>query len=137
MTAARSSRTFDRAVSAVPEIAGFVRGCFQPTGMAPEHLEAIQLAVEEVFTNMVKYSAGRERILIELFRTEHEASASLTDYDVDEYDIRSAPEMDVHAPLDSRRPGGLGIHLVKKLMDRIDYRYHDRCGTTIVTRKLE
>ena len=127
---------FDRTVSAIPEIAGFIRGCFQPTGMQQEHLEAIQLAVEEIFTNMVKYSAGRERILLELSRSDHEASASLTDYDVDEYDIRSAPEVDVHAPLEARRPGGLGIHLVKKLMDRIDYRYHDRCGTTTVTRKL-
>ena len=136
MTERTNSRKFDRAVSAIPEISGFIRDCFQPAGIPAEHLEAVQLAVEEIFTNMVKYAAGRERVLIELSRTDGEVSAALTDFDVDEYDIRSAPEVNVHAPLEARRPGGLGIHLVKKLMDRIDYHYRDRCGTTTVTRKL-
>ncbi len=32
-----------------------------------------------------------------------------------------APEVDVTAPLGERRIGGLGIYLVRKLMDRVEY----------------
>ena len=38
---------------------------------------------------------------------------------------------DITAPLSQRRPGGLGIHIVKKLMDSVSYRYED--GQNILT----
>ena len=136
MSAGAVSRRFDRAISVVPEIAAFVREWFERERLGSAHLEPVQLAVEEVFTNMVKYSGGKEHILIELCRSDSEVSVSLTDFDVDRFDIRATPEVNTAAPLESRRPGGLGIHLVKKLMDRIDYRYEDRCGTTTVVRRL-
>lgn len=136
-TAETVNRSFDRAFSALPEISRFVRDYFSRVGIDGSHLEPIQLAVEEIFTNMVKYTAGTERILIELARPGCELSVSLTDFNVDSFDIRSLPEVDVSLPLESRRPGGLGIHLTKRLMDRIEYRYEDRCGTTTVFRKVE
>jgi serine/threonine-protein kinase RsbW len=33
----------------------------------------------------------------------------------------TAPEADVTTPLDEKTAGGLGIHLMRKLMDEIDY----------------
>jgi len=44
--------------------------------------------------------------------------------------------VDVDRPLSERQPGGLGIHLVKKLMDRIEYNYVERRGTTKFFKRL-
>ena len=89
MSARAESRRFDRSISALPEIAGFIRDYFEAAGIQAAHLGPVQLAVEEVFTNMVKYAAGHERILIELSASDVEVSASLTDFDVEAFDIRN------------------------------------------------
>jgi anti-sigma regulatory factor (Ser/Thr protein kinase) len=39
--------------------------------------------------------------------------------------------------LDERKPGGLGIHLIKQLMDRVEYEYVDRRSTTTFFKKIE
>ena len=38
--------------------------------------------------------------------------------------------MDVHAPLEDREPGGLGLYLVLKMVDSINYEYRDRQSKT-------
>jgi anti-sigma regulatory factor (Ser/Thr protein kinase) len=49
------------------------------------------------------------------------------------FDPSSAPELDVDAPLDERRPGGMGIHLVRNMVDELTYeRADDRNRLTAV-----
>ena len=49
----------------------------------------------------------------------------LTDYDVDRFDVTEAPGANVDLPIEQRRPGGLGLHLVRCMLDRVDYEYSD------------
>jgi serine/threonine-protein kinase RsbW len=62
---------------------------------------------------------------------------SLTDYDVDRFDPREVPAVDVDAPLEDRAPGGLGLYLVLKMADSIHYEYRNRTSkiTFIADRK--
>jgi anti-sigma regulatory factor (Ser/Thr protein kinase) len=93
---------------------------------------AINLAVEELFTNMVKYRAKNPNdILIDLSKDANKVFVVLTDYDVEPYDIKQAKTYDAKQPLEDREAGGVGIHLVKKFIDDIDYKYHD--GTSKIT----
>ena len=48
---------------------------------------------------------------------------TLSDPDAEYYDPQSAPQPDIRAPLERREPGGLGLHLVRKLVDTLEYRY--------------
>jgi len=41
------------------------------------------------------------------------------------FDPTAAPEPDLSLPLERRRPGGLGIHLMRSMMDRVHYRRSD------------
>ena len=50
---------------------------------------------------------------------------TLTDYDVDPFDVTKAPDVDVTLPIEQRRPGGLGLHLIRRLMDSVDYEYSE------------
>ncbi len=93
---------------------------------------AINLAVEELFTNMVKYRGNNPHdILINLTKETNKVIVSLTDYDVEPFDIGDAKAYDPTQTLEDRKPGGMGIHLVKKFMDEIDYKYQD--GTSKIT----
>jgi len=100
--------------------------------------DTVDFVLEELFTNAVKYGVqADDEVLITLDLVGDEIRLSITDFDSDRFDIREAPEVEVDLPLESRTPGGLGIHLVRKLADRIEYHYADRIGTTIIHRRLE
>jgi len=128
---------FKRSLDSLSEISEFLEGFFTRQGVGPDHLESVTLATEELFTNMLKYGGGEAEILIGLERADRELSVSLTDFDVDEFDVTKVPEVRVDRPLSEREPGGLGIHLIKKMMDRIEYEYVDRRGKTTFVKTLD
>ena len=133
----RTEMHFKRSLDSLSEISEFLKDFVAAQDIGPEHLESVTLATEELFTNMLKYGGGKGEIPIALERTDRELSVSLTDFDVEEFDITKVPEVRVDRPLAEREPGGLGIHLVKKMMDRIEYNYVDRRGTTTFFKKLD
>lgn len=128
---------FKRSLGSLSEISEFLEGFFERHGLGPENLESVTLAAEELFTNMLKYGGGKGKIVIGLERRDHELAVSLTDFDVEPFDVTRVPEIKVDLPLDEREPGGLGIHLIKKMMDRIEYDYADRRGTTTFFKALD
>lgn len=121
MTAAR---TFGRSFDALPAIFAFIREEFAREGIDASLLPTVDFAVEELFTNMVKYSKGTEaQVRIGLRGLESGVEVTLTDYDVEPFDVTKAPDVDVSLPIEQRRPGGLGLHLVRRLVDSVEYEY--------------
>lgn len=99
---------------------------------------ALSLVVEELFTNLVKYNtASRNPIRLRLDREEGRVALELTDRDVDRFDPASVPELDLEAPVSERRAGGLGLHLVRAIADRITFDYADRVMRIAVVKELE
>ena len=85
------------------------------------------LSLEELFVNMVTYNTETSRdIMIEMKAIDNGIEVSLTDYDVERFDPTELKKVDVDAPLAERIPGGLGLYLVLKMADSINYEYHDR-----------
>jgi anti-sigma regulatory factor (Ser/Thr protein kinase) len=60
----------------------------------------------------------------------------LIDTGVDPFDPASLDTVNVDAPLEERVPGGLGIHLVRALVDDLAYAYADREMKVTVTKRL-
>ena len=100
-------RRFERSLESLDAISDFLRRFFADNGASEEHLESVVLAVEELFTNMLKYGGGAGEILIALALRGGELSVGMTDFDVDEFDVRKLPEVDTDRPLSEREPGGL------------------------------
>jgi serine/threonine-protein kinase RsbW len=91
-------------------------------------LYAINLALDEAVTNIVLHgfedaAAGQE------FEVRLTAQDGLIIAEVEDqgraFNPLDAPPPDLTAPLDERVLGGLGIHLIKNLMDRVEYRRED------------
>lgn len=130
--------SFKREFDSLEEIFGFVRRFFQTEGIDRVYLPPIDLVVEEIFTNMVKYNRGTPReIDISLEKHDDKLTIALVDHDVEPFDITKAPDARTDQPLKERRIGGLGIHLVRKLMDEIGYDYVDRRSTITLVKRIE
>jgi anti-sigma regulatory factor (Ser/Thr protein kinase) len=124
MSAALAEARFARSFESLPAIFGFTAAAFARAGIDPGLRQDVDFALEELFTNMVKYSAAsRADVRIELTPIEGGVEVTLTDYDVEPFDVTKAPDADVNLPIEQRRPGGLGLHLIRRLLDSIEYEY--------------
>jgi len=80
--------------------------------------------VEELFTNMVKYGAGSTApVGLTLAAIAGGVEVTLVDRDVEPFDITRSPDVDIDAPIEKREPGGLGLHLIRKLAESVTYTY--------------
>jgi serine/threonine-protein kinase RsbW len=102
-----------------------------------ESKHAVSLAVDELFTNMVKYHPDNANaITLELRVADDTMIVHLIDRDVDRFDPTEKRDPYIGELLDKRTPGGLGIFLTKKLMDDVQYRYGDRTSIVILKKKF-
>jgi len=96
----------------------------------------VHLAMEELFTNMVKYCPGNtNEILLDVATNDGDVSVVITDYDVDPFDVTAPRDVDTETPPGRRIPGGLGLHLVQHMVDSLEYEYHDRQSTVRFTKE--
>jgi anti-sigma regulatory factor (Ser/Thr protein kinase) len=116
-------RSFARDFGSIAAMAAWTAGFAAREGVDPALLPVADLAIEELFTNMVKYGGpSTAAVRIDLAAAADGLDVVLVDRDVEPFDVTRAPDAQVDLPLERRRPGGLGLHLVRRLVD--DYRYH-------------
>ena len=95
----------------------------------------INIAVDEIFSNIVKYSGGRE-VTIECGAVGSDTAVVRFTDDGRPYDPLQMPEPDTSKPIDEREAGGLGIYLVKQMMDNLSYEYRDNKNILTVEKKF-
>lgn len=123
----RHEQSFDKKISSLDEVFGFLGGFLERENLGKEIEFTLNLALEEIFTNLVKHNkSSRNEVLVGIERADDHVVVELTDFDVEPFDPESVPEVDVDAPLEERRPGGLGLHLVKSMVDKLTYEYRNR-----------
>ena len=88
----------------------------------------VDLILEEVFVNIANYAyapgTGRAVIRAELSDDPKAIYISFADRGM-KYDPLAKEDPDVTLPAEERPTGGLGVFLVKKLMDEVSYEYSD------------
>jgi len=128
-------KKFHRSYESLEEIYEFSEQIFCDEDVQPSVRFPVHFVMEELFTNMVKYNPGNHHeILLDVVASDGGVTVSLTDFDVDAFDVTRTPKVDVDAGLDERSPGGLGLHLIHKMVDTLDYAYRDRQSTITFTK---
>jgi anti-anti-sigma factor len=128
------SRTFRRSFDSLEDIFGFTAGTFKDDQLDARVLPVVDLALEELFTNMVKYSKTTEsEVRVDMSRVPGGVEVTLTDHDVDYFDVTRSGDVDVSLPIEQRAPGGLGLHLIRKMVDFIEYQYLEESRASRIT----
>ena len=92
--------------------------------LSPTRLFDLQLAVNEVFTNVVSYGFDDDRpheIVVRLMTGADEVVIEIED-DGRPFDPATVPAPKLDVPIEERQPGGLGLYLARRVTDAMDYR---------------
>lgn len=121
----------------IREFAAFVEENLKERGIAAKILVKVQMAVDEIFSNICYYSGAAEvtvGVRVEE-RPDGEREAILVfEDDGIPYNPLEKPDPNVEELLERRKTGGLGIYLVKKRMDTVEYEHTD--GRNRLTLKI-
>ena len=96
------------------------------------------LALEEILSNVISYAyddSKEHQISVCLLLEQGDLTVEVED-DGAPFDPLEAPEPDMQKPLKERPLGGLGIHLVRNVMDRLEYRRRDGRNLLIMTKNV-
>ena len=121
-------------LSEIPRLLDWAEARCRADGVADDLRLKMTLAIEEAVANVINHglagSPPPHRIAVRLDITAERIAAEILD-NGRPFDPTGAPDPDLSLPLEQREPGGLGIHLIRQLMDRFDYR---RCGDRNILR---
>jgi len=118
------------------QIAEFVSVCAEQMGLDADQVFAVQMAVDEACTNSMEHAyAGKDtgEVTICCYAEEGDMVIKITDSGVP-FDAAQVPEPDLTRPLEERSIGGLGLYLMRKLMDSVTFTARDD-GNEVIMRK--
>ena len=127
----------------IPRLAEFAHRFGQAQNLSEDDTLNIQLVLDEVVINVILHGyeeAGEtdpHDIHVRLSLDEERLLTIHVEDDARAYDPRQAPAPDFDLPLEERRIGGLGVHIVKEIMDTMDYRREDGRNILTMTKKLD
>ncbi len=91
----------------------------------PDLIFKVNLVLDELSVNIVNYGGEASEIEVSLAADADEVRVEIAD-DGRPFDpLNDAMEPDLDAPLEDRAIGGLGIHLVREMMDELHYSRED------------
>jgi anti-sigma regulatory factor (Ser/Thr protein kinase) len=128
---------FQRSLESLENVFAFTTEFFAGDEINPKHLYAINLVIEELFTNMVKFNAtGPEQVSVEMTRLDGAVEVRMSDRETEPFDVTEPQPLDPDAPVEKREEGGMGLFLVQKFVDSLEYAYRDGVSTITFVKKL-
>jgi serine/threonine-protein kinase RsbW len=99
----------------------------------------LNLAIEELFSNSVRHGGCggmRDAAQVRLRLIDEGVSVEYSDRGA-AFNPLDAPEPDLTAPLLERSPGGLGVHIVRRVVEDIRYLRRGESNQITMTRRME
>jgi serine/threonine-protein kinase RsbW len=111
----------------------------QANGFSAEEILDTQLAVEEAITNVIVhgYQKPGEAIVVSCQISRNRVEVQVADT-APRFDPLSVPEPELGGNVEDRRIGGLGVYLIRQIMDEVSYHYKNgrNCLVMIKRRKV-
>ena len=128
--------TVDAAIENIPAVTAFVEEQLEQYNCPTKAQMQIDIAIDELFSNIAQYAytpkTGKATVRVEVTENPMAVVISFIDNGIP-YDPLAKADPNVSLPADERQIGGLGIFMVKKSMDEINYEYKN--GQNVLTIK--
>jgi serine/threonine-protein kinase RsbW len=115
------------------KIVDFVTTAAHAAGLDDRSVDAVQLAVDEACSNIIEHAYGGEErgeIRCDCQVAQGRLTVSLTDFGVP-FDPTVVPEPNLCNDIERRTEGGLGLYLMRQLMDNVDFYFHPVHGNVL------
>ena len=118
-------------------ISDFITSVAKKLGLDDDQTFALQMAVDEACANVIEHAYGGQTngtISIHCQTLNDDVVVTIHDHGRP-FDPQSVPRPDITAPLEKRQNGGLGLYLMEKLMDSVEWEFDAEKGNTLTLRK--
>lgn len=120
--------TLDATIENVTAVTSFVDEQLERLGCPPESQAQIDIAIDELFSNIAYYAynpeTGPATVCVEVMEEPLAVEITFIDSGV-EYNPLTKDDPDLSLSAEEREIGGLGIFIVKNSMDDVSYEYKD------------
>lgn len=128
-----AEKTGEPDMESIREFTGFADAVLHEKGVSVKTIVKLQMAVDEIFSNICYYSGAKEITLG--VKVEDQTVIMYFEDDGAPYNPLERQDPDVEELLEDREIGGLGIYLVKKRMDRTEYEYAGGMNRLTIVKK--
>jgi sigma-B regulation protein RsbU (phosphoserine phosphatase) len=125
-------------IQQIPQLAEFIETIADEINLDQGLAMSLNLALEEAVTNVILYAYPKGsdgRVDVEAIISKDKLKFIISDSGK-EFDPTAAPEADVTLGVEDRPIGGLGIYLVRKIMDSVSYERTDGKNVLSMIKKL-
>ena len=125
-------------ISEISRLYEFIEKLGNDFSLSPDIVFNLNLVLEEAVVNIINYAYPKEEHeSIYLSARMHEGSIVLVLTDTGkEFDPTAAPEADVTLSADDRQIGGLGIFLIRQIMNEVKYERIEGKNVLTLEKKL-
>jgi serine/threonine-protein kinase RsbW len=127
------TKRFTCSLKNLEEISDYVTDYAKQAGLNETQVYAVQLAVDEASTNIIEHGYGQEcpsRIDITCDVQEDGLKVVIYD-DAEPFNPETVSEPEINVSLDEIKPRGLGIFLMRQMMDEVNYQSSQEMGNTL------
>lgn len=128
------SRTVGLSSENLGPLTEFVENSLKAKGAAASTIIKMNIALDEIYSNIVKFS-GATYAKISCGVKDGFAYLRFEDDGI-QYDPLQKEDTDITLSVEDREIGGLGILMVKKSMDKMEYEYKDSKNILVLLKKL-
>jgi anti-sigma regulatory factor (Ser/Thr protein kinase) len=124
-------------ISEISKLAIFIDELSEELDFTPELNFNLNLVLEEAISNVILYAYGKEEqkeISLVAYLSDNNLVFVLTDSGM-EFDPTKVPDADVTLSAEEREIGGLGIYLIRQIMNTVEYQRID--GKNVLTMRKE
>ena len=138
-TIEKHSLTLPNNVECIPQLAAFLEEVTESHGIDPSVMMSINLALEEAVVNVMNYAYPEGTIgEIDISVTFSDGSITFTIQDTGTpFDPTKVSNPDTSLSAEERPIGGLGIYLVRELMDEVSYCYENNHNILTLKKKIQ
>ena len=127
----------EASVRSIGLVTQFVNGELEAHNCSERALVKIDVAIDEIFGNIARYAYGNDRGSVTVQFDVQDGLACITFIDAGKpFNPLTADEPDITLDADDREIGGLGIFLVKKTMDKVEYERKDNQNILKLSKRI-